>query len=700
MPVQIFKASQYVPTSPRAGNDGAALFRIKNMMVRGRSPLFYTENYSGSENLAENMPSTALTGTISYTANITTITGAGTAFLTELHLGQFIIAHDVANTRSFLLVVESITSNTVFICSRAPTSNGAGLPAYFMSVIFDVGKRRGTLLRGNVLQFDKGSYLGVGDGALRVNGSVLGGTSFTAARTPKIGILNTATGNYSVFPLGMATPGAHTLAAVAGGVKSMLAGDYSIWLYPARTATSGYNNPGVKVTVTIAAGQKIRITFPAMDTANGQDSWQPFGSLYDQGTAANAQLGPWYYVRTITSADLGGTGAGTTYDVEWQDAEISVNPLATFDNDAPVAAEFVASVAGQPVYVSCQGQGNATVTTPTSPGPVILPAKPNNIEAAPTKYSVALSPPETIIGCVSALEHIYLMTPNRLQVASFTGDDSFPIAVRPFWVAGFKNPYQLCFVNGFLYGFADGPTRSIAFADQGSEERNFAAEVEEITRLWTPGHVLVAHDPLNDAICFFHAADSLNAYGYWTTRCLMYGLRQNAWIGDLTIEDRNTDMIVSGLATVDGRLEFIAGGKWAAFAILIKSYRFDSPTAGNLVEWWQVWQFTDSGIEDRDKKIGPVRVTGFIKGGQLTVHGAGVGEKINMATLEAATPVGISGSISIPAAVDEVVQGEQLAVNCQAAVWTVRVDGTYGGTGVKHRVDEVIAEAVPWGSRR
>src|ERR1051325_257074 len=236
MPVTTFKAAPYFPTAPRTGDEGASLFRMKNMIVRGLSPRLYTEVYGGNENLSEFIASTALTGTLTLVSGSKTIAGAGTAFVTELHLGQFVLAHDAVGTRSALLVVEKIVSNTSFVCSAAPTFSVAGITAYRMPVLFDVNKERGTLLRGNALLFDRGTYLGVGDGALRIGGAVLPGASFTAARTPKVGILNPATGNYSIYPLGMATPGAHTLAAVAGGVKNMQAGSYSILLYPKRTA--------------------------------------------------------------------------------------------------------------------------------------------------------------------------------------------------------------------------------------------------------------------------------------------------------------------------------------------------------------------------------------------------------------------------------------------------------------------------------
>src|SRR5262249_19191291 len=146
------------------------------------------------------------------------------------------------------------------------------LDAFRMPVLFEINEKRGSMIWGNALEFDKGTILGVGDGFLRLNGATLPGSSFFATRTPQAAIFNPTNGQYSTFGLGFARPPAPSVTAIAGGVKNMQGGLYSIHLAPARVATNGYNNPSPKVEVSISTGQKIKITLPSPDTSKGQDA--------------------------------------------------------------------------------------------------------------------------------------------------------------------------------------------------------------------------------------------------------------------------------------------------------------------------------------------------------------------------------------------------------------------------------------------
>jgi hypothetical protein len=299
-----------------------------------------------------------------------------------------------------------------------------------------------------------------------------------------------------------------------------------------------------------------------MDTANGQNAWIVWVTTFADtlGADLNYLNGPWHRLRLIDDTEV--SPAGGTVNLEWLDAEVENNELVSFNNDAPTDAEFVADLNSYPIWISCQGQGNVTNPEATSPGPFIVPSKPNNIEAAPLDLAFSSSPPETILGEVSAQGRIYLMTTNKLQIAQSTPSDVVPILIRPFWHDGFAHPYQLVFVNGILYGYpVAGPTRSVGDGDLLETERNWAADVSEVIATWSAGHVLVGFDPENDAVVFFHAADRLNAAGFWTTKWLMYGIPQQFWIGagEFSADDR--DQIVSGVATVGDALEILVSGR-------------------------------------------------------------------------------------------------------------------------------------------
>lgn len=693
-PPRVLPLSYYYPTSNRV-EGGNTLYRISNFIIRSRGGKLYAEVYSGSENLSETIASTALTGTLALTSGSKVVVGTGSAFLSELHLGQYILFHDTVGVASYLLVVEVITDDTHFTMSKAAIASVSGKTGYRMPRGFEIDKRRGSLLTGNAMMLDKGNILAVGSGVLNINGAALPGSSLTATRSPKIAIVDSASGNYSVYTLGMATPAAVTLTNVAGGTKNMQPGSYCVVLAPARTATGGYNNPSkVPTAATILAGERIQVTAPAMDTTNGEDAWRAYGTLYATNTLgiASVQNGPFRFIRTVTTAEV--SSAGGTFNIEYVDAEISTNELLTFNNDAPQNAEFVSDIAQYPIWISCQGK-IPTGTSITSPGPYILPAKPNNIEAVPLGQppyglSVSTSPPETIIGCVPALGRLFLLTQASLQVGQTTGQTAVPLTARPFWKStGFTNPDQLLFANDTLYGYpGSGPTRSSADGEEVVVQKEFAADMQEIISTWIHGQVKVAHDPKNDAICFLHCGDSLNASGYWTTRVLMYGLRQQALIGDVMLSSTTQDMIVSGVATVGNNLDFLAGGRTAAASVSVGWYRFDTGS-GSSVAAYLAWAFNGNGM---DCQIKALTTTGKITSPTAGIHGAGAEEAISTTILEAGNSGSKSGTVSLTTTTD-VTQSQRIPLNVpNLSEWTVRLDTLWSGSGAKDRIDKAECE--------
>lgn len=696
MPIKAFRVSPIRATKPRTGADDRTVFRGANMWIRGSAPDFYAECYSGSENLNETIPTAALTGTISFTANSKNVAGAGTAFLTELHQGQFLLA------ATEMLVVDRILSDALFTVHRAPQATAAGQTCYRLPVLFEMDKKRGTLLRGNAQEYEQGSIIAVGDGALRINGAVLPGTSLAASRSPKIAVYNPLTGNYSVHTLGLNAPTGITATNVSGGSKGMTPGARGLRFSRGRKVTGkGYGNPSDNIKVTIAAGEKIEVVFPAMDAANGQDIWIVWGTLYESSTTSiNPAEGPWYKIGTVEISQISGGAAGGTYALEYLNSEVGRSDLLSFNNDAPTDAEFVQSLIGYPIYVSCQGQGTAAKPNGTSPGPFIVPAKPNNLEAAPLSYPnpVATSPPETILGAVAASGRLNLLTANRLCFAAFTGNPNFPVTIRPFWATGFANPFGLAFVNGMLYGATNsGFTRSVAEGDEGSEEHRFADDVEEISREWNPGHELVRHDPKNEAMCFFYSGAYKNAAGFWVTLVFPYMLRLGAWNPPIVLESDARDMIVSGAATVNGKLEFLAGGRTAAGGVQVDTFRFDTG-AGEAINWYLAWNYSDDGLEQNAKVVKGYRVTGKTTSASLGIYGARSNSDIDALPLE--TGAGAAGSVIVPNKTNVAINKLDKFIVRELLLYTARIGGTWSGSGKKDRVDEVILLVEQGGVRK
>jgi len=794
-----FVATKYLPTSTRSGDNPPSILRGKNMFVRGRGEDTYLECVASPLDLSETITPVAISGTISFSAASKTITGVSTAFTTELHYGQIL-----CTILGEIIIVDEITDDTHFTAQTLPLSTGAGVAAYRMPILFEVGKKRGSLLTGNALEFDRGTILAVGSGVLRINGTALT-SSLTATRQAQIALYDYNTGNYTIQELGfssvpigitvsaatapaaktfvdadvtvatdnihivghgfnngqkvvlttsgtlpaglslltnyfvirigaddfkLATTLANTVgtpvpvnitAAAGGGThtvtpisKAMPAGDRSIRIAKASTklGTPSFGNPGEKITVTLTAGQQIAIAFPAMDSngapTNPHDAWRIYASPFGGSAAtatANAQSGAWYYVTTVTSSDLGGTSGGTYY-LEYLDAEIdALARLITFDNDKPPQAEFVGTVAGYPVLISCQGKPTAANPTGTSPGASIVPFKVSNIAAAPlvldngSRNEVPLSPPETIIGFYMAAGRLYLLTANTLQIAVFTQDADFPVATRPFWKTGFKNPNAVCFVNGRLYGFtSQGAMRSVADGEEGAEEHAFAADVEEITKNWSPERVRVVHDPVNECVCFIYSAAEKNASTYWVSHILCFMLRNETWSPLMVIESTTQDMVITGAATVNNKFEFIAGGRDGVGGVTAKTYRFDAGSAS--VAYSAGWQFTDAGSEDRPKTIKRVMITGKFTSANYGLHGAEAGEVIDVAALEAGNSGSKTGAVTIPASSSITTYASSDIRLDNQMVFTPCIAGTWDGTGLRDRIDEITTTVLVKGSRK
>lgn len=206
--IKNYRPSHFVPTTSFTGGEVPILFRGENMWIRiGRFGSIYAEGYSGNLDLGETIPTKTLTGTLAWDSTTKVVTGTGTLFITELHLGSFVLGDGGAN-QTELLVVEKIVSNTSIVISRKPTTTLSGKTGYVLPVLFPIGTDRGSAIRGNVVQSIKGHYLGVGDGTFRVNGATLS-SSLTLTRKPTFALYDPVTGTYTINEVGiekMTTP--------------------------------------------------------------------------------------------------------------------------------------------------------------------------------------------------------------------------------------------------------------------------------------------------------------------------------------------------------------------------------------------------------------------------------------------------------------------------------------------------------------
>lgn len=725
----------YVPSQPVTGENNGSLFRGTNMIVRGVGGALFAQNWRGVSDIGETVTSTTLTGTVSVTSGSSTLTGSGTKFRSELIVSQWIIVDRQ------LYNVRRIDSDTSVAISPAAGSTGSGLTAKVPHTIEDADLFRATMARGNVLRAANGNLLAAGQGEVRLNGSTL--TSSLAA-TPqlKLAAYDSSTGNYSVYKLGMKTPVLTTVAAVAGGTKNMQAGAYSVRIVPARIATGGYNNPSEAVQVTLATGDKIRITFPAMDTAAGQDAWRVYGTLFqtDSSLTALGITGPWYYVDTITTSHV--SSAGGTYDFEWRNAEIEVNELCEFDNDPPPPAAFIGAIGTYPVLISTNGAGRiltGTVATTSgsdtitgtgtaldvdltvgssiwigskyyavtevtsATGAKISP----NADATASGLTIRLAdnaPGPVIRPCKPAINGVNIEAfPSRLGVAVsppetiigwISGTERIylmtenrlhiaelvgnTVVTRPFWRSGFRNAQAAVFVNGYIYGFT---------SNGATRSINLGDEGSE-------EHSFAA--PVRENMQYWVPERVRVGYDPLNQAVCFFHSQDNQNSSGKYYTTCLMYMLATGLWSTLLVIEsaaadmIVSGVGTISNALYLvaneKTYGWDN--GSGAITWSLIWPFYDAGDPSLDKTVTGAALTCLVTNGNFTIKGAHAAEDLPVDGGGTTT----TGAISLPSTTQ--IQNTKWHKLNLKEIRSIRVEvgGLWAGSGSLNRVDEAVVE--------
>lgn len=120
--------------------------------------------------------------------------------------------------------------------------------------------------------------------------------------------------------------------------------------------------------------------------------------------------------------------------------------------------------------------------------------------------------------------------------------------------------------------------------------------------------------------------------------------------------------------------------------------------AGLGNDWFICLQLSDSGEELRDKVVKSYRCTGKTTSGVIKGYGYGPLENIDVENIEDGT--GQRVTVAIPDT-DQVQQSKRFQVNLpNSAMHTVRVQGSWPGTGIPDRIDEIVYEVSRQGVRR
>ena len=708
VPVTLLPA-RYAPSASLSGSEPLFTFRGENVFLKGAEGYLKIKNFHGNKDLSEDydISGETLTGTLAWNDGSEEVTGTGTAFLTELHTGQFIIA----GTEVFC--VRRVESDTVFYAERAASTTDAGETARFLPVLFEIDKTRGVLRRGNAVKIDKGDILLVGDGTFYRNGT---STTFTATNTVKR-LEYASGGTYSEKPFGFsATPPLPTVTVGAGGTKGMMAGKYSFMISYWNSVTLGFSNPSdvlktdnAAAVITIAAGGKFTFDFTASlvgkpDNADGFIIWQ---SLSGGGvTATNDSYyanGPWQLAAKVKISDL---AAGDTYVHEALDAELGM--VATGDNDAPPECEFLAEFSNTVFAISALGKKTGGNPLGTNPGNYALCAKASNKEAFP--YGWAVSVGDEINGFAAGIGRLFCLTEKGIPFITATGRTEiarlvptlidFPFTSRPFWTKGGINPYQICIIQGDVFLVSGGRVlMSPRNSSEDSNPFNIGLGIQDLLDGIPGGHFFLRNDPKNQQLLVIASAVEKNDAGYWISKIFPLDLESNQWQPTVKLSSDTRDMIVSGADVVNDRLEFLAGGRVSGGAFEVKTYRYDEADGATEVPYFFAIQPTDNNQETRAKRIKSVRVTGRVTNPVVQIHGARFGGNISIDDIEAGTN-SISGDILLESATGISRAIKKNVVVKDLEIWSLRFSGEWSGTGDVDEIEEIVVEIEAHGGRR
>lgn len=445
---------------------------------------------------------------------------------------------------------------------------------------------------GNVIQFRDMPYIGVGRGPMRLNGvaPTAAPLPFVLSNTPQMAYPK-PDGDYEVRPMGFPKPGAGLAAVVVngGGTKAMPALRYQLRCAARRKGFEGYGLLSDPVFVTLnATGDRIEVTFPAFDTAHGQNQWRLFAS---ETTDLEARL-----VKRYTDFDSVGP-----HIIEWYDTELSTL-ITDDDNYPPPPALFTFSLNDRIGFGSCYGPPDSN-GKPTVPGPGLALSKQNLPEAFPfTQNNVAYtSNGEVICGVQAGKASVWVFTPNRINIGSLTGAG---LVLLPYGQTGCDHQNSGVAFEDTLFALTGD--QLIWVSDKEGERNTHSTRLHSEFERLVNARCFVGFDPRNGWAVIFHSNAQRGPGGKWQTKCLAFNVKNTVWQTPLILGDgTSADFTVSGCATVGNALYFVT-------------------TDGKVWDWDNGTQtltgFIGSGFRDFDdaaemKFLRQIKVNGGIHGG-------------------------------------------------------------------------------------
>ena len=459
------------------------------------------------------------------------------------------------------------------------------------AVVQEIDDMRGYLPSGNLVRYPGGAIFGISDDvSAPVYLDETAAFSLSATANELTVALPNGVGGYDAIEAGIPTPVLTTVTGVAGGTKEML-GSFGVRIARGRLKDGAYSGWSESITVTLTAGQRIAITFPAADVASMQDIWAI------AGTHQNLQKGGWFELpdaQEITEADV--AAAGRVLNFEWRDGEIKV--LITLDQQEAPLGRFLFLMDGILHLVARGGAAG-------QPDSRIWPLLRNNPTMTRRISRTITENGHAIVGVKGAEDVAFLLCQQSLQIATPTGLPDRPTTCRQRWDFGFVDQHAGVVVEGQFYGWSGRRlARTQAVISKGMSDKaeqmaaapssEFTRPVESLLRTFDPANIVLGFDPNRVAVVVFHR--NLVA---GTTTALPFMHRDGIWAAPWTIQG-----LVYSADTINERL---------IISLRISSnYRGHSwDTNSTLVTLPYIsFPWCDAGAERFDKQIDYADVTG------------------------------------------------------------------------------------------
>lgn len=484
--------------------------------------------------------------TYGYTANLTS--GSNIA---ELSVGA--TAKTDFRARQHLLIgrklylIQRIVDDTHLQLSPTPNETLTGETVKKVFVLSALNIDRATQYAGNSVLFRNLAIFSVGDGEVYKMGAAIN-ASLTASNLLQVAY--PSDGTFDSRPAGFSKPSAPTVAEGSAGVKNMPAGSYPMALIRKRIGFSGEGNPSDRSFATITvAGNTVSVDLPAFATSEGQTGWIVAGPRPDEIGQANPGL--WKWAETDQESAT----------VEFEVTTDEVLERVAYDNDPPPKAGFVFSLANYLVLASAGGAPDS-LNAETTPGPELAPSKYNNPEAFSPFARVPTAGGEEILGVQVGQLVAFLMTPNTMQVASLSGNQIAPFAVRSYWVYGFEHQFNGCVAHDRFYATTKKGLHRTVNESTYEAVDDFSWAVRGDFESLDLAREFVGYDPSKEHVVVFHANHQQGSGGGWQTKAWAFNLKTDQWNPPVILGNGTDDFIVTSCRTVAGALYYTtADGK-------------------------------------------------------------------------------------------------------------------------------------------